>query len=251
MNFKDFLNESYKTSISKDEAIDIIRKNDPSNILYRGMTSSDDFLILNGENGTRKSVNTGNYYTLLIDKLLKGTDYPLRSKSIICSSTRTTAKSYVGYNSQKTTYVIIPLKGTKVACTNYSDIWKMKFDFAVLKNNKYQITDSSKSRLITINQYYDGLDINDDSYSEFINDLKKCLSKNIDEVEDRDSYEELKSIFRDVDNLDNDVIALYKTIVDQFTLFDDASNIKEDNECWVGGKCLAIKYDVYASLKDQ
>ena len=49
MNFKDFLNESYKTSISKDEAIDIIRKNDPSNILYRGMTSSDDFLILNGE----------------------------------------------------------------------------------------------------------------------------------------------------------------------------------------------------------
>lgn len=127
----------------------------------------------------------------------------------------------------------------------------MKFDFSVLKNNKYQITDASKSRLITINQYYDELKINDDSYSEFINDLKKCLSKNIDDVQDRDAYDELKSIFIDVNRLDNDVTTLYKTIVNQFTLFDDASNIKEDNECWVGGKCLAIKYDVYTSLIDQ
>lgn len=235
MDFKSFLNESYKTSITRDNVLDILKTNGENNILYRGMKDGGDYFIIDGSSGSRKSANTENYYTLIIDEILKNTDFPLRTKSIICTKSKGKASKY------GTTFVIIPLKGTKVASVNKKDIWDVHFNMQETKEN-----------LLDFNRYYLTLGISDDSFKKFIRDLTHTLY--IDDHDNYDSYchrliTKLKEVFPNAHNVEKDVIKLYKSITDQFTL--RAGDIEEFPECWVGDKCLAIKYDVYLSLTNQ
>lgn len=245
MKFEEFLKESYKEKISKDEVLDILRNNNPDNILYRGMNNSGDYCLITGEDGHRRSANTHNYYTIIIDHILKGTDYPLRSKSIICSKSWSKAEDF-SRESNQSIYVIIPLKGTKVACVNDHDIWDLKFKTRGLKDD-----------LITLNDCYKLFSISDTNYHDFIDSLTAL-------IEDKDNksakfsdyrkeqYEFLKSIFNDSKNVEKDVISLYKNITNQFSLHNNAyENPNESHkfhEYWVGGKCLAIKRDIYNEL---
>lgn len=233
MDFKSFLNESYKTSITKNKVLDILKTNDENNILYRGMKDGGDYFIIDGSAGSRKSANTENYYTLIIDEILKNTDFPLRSKSIICTKSRGKASKY------GTMYVIIPLKGTKVASVNKKDIWDMHFN-----------TSETKDSMVDFNYHYSNLDLNDDSFDKFIYGLKEVLSHDASYYDNdyKDSIKALKEVFPNEYNVEKDVIKLYKSITDQFTLYNDASDIEKFPECWVGGKCLAIKYETYLQL---
>lgn len=66
----------------------------------------------------RKSANTDNYYTLLLDNLSSWKKYPKRSKSIVCSTNEDYADAY-GWP-----YIVYPFDGSKIGVCSSIDIWE-------------------------------------------------------------------------------------------------------------------------------
>ena len=82
-------------TISLEDAIKLIKENcDVNNFLYRGYKSSQKYLHIDSNKSERKSANTSNHYTVLIDTFLDDI-FPLRSKSIICTNDIEKAKGSV------------------------------------------------------------------------------------------------------------------------------------------------------------
>lgn len=237
MKFKQFLNESssqYKKEISEKEATEIlvnlgvlstVRK------LYRGMSEGPKFMILEGEAGNRGSANTTNHYTVILDHFLKETEYPLRSKSIICTRNKGVAEAY-----GDELYVIIPMKDTKVASTNKMDIWDIRVNTEYYKRN-----------LPDLNEIYDNNGINSNSYESIVKGIKDVLAK---EGESRNE-KMLISIFKNPESVEKRIKEIYTSVIDQFTLHKDVSTLKGPFEYWIGGKCLAIRSDVYIKFEDK
>lgn len=80
MNFKNYLNEERKKSLTKTEVLKLIKKNcsdivkyykKSNTYIWRGTYGANtEFMKMNTMEGIRKSANTVNYYTLLMDDLL-------------------------------------------------------------------------------------------------------------------------------------------------------------------------------------
>jgi len=87
-------------------------------MIYRGTVNNNNFLLSDPTKGVRKSANTQNFYTLLIDHILTSwSKYPKRSKSLVCST-----KIY-GTESYGITYVVLPFKSAKIGVCSDIDIW--------------------------------------------------------------------------------------------------------------------------------
>lgn len=120
--FKDM--SHYRKKIdSEDEIVKLIReKCDISNYLYRGFEDDGDYYIIDGSKGKRVSKNTTNYYTVILDHIFKNEPqykgFPLRSESIICSTSKKTASNYGNV------YVILPFKGVDIGYIGSDDIWR-------------------------------------------------------------------------------------------------------------------------------
>lgn len=129
MRFKSFINESRGKSYfypdDRGEIIDIIKTkcknalNDAKKgyIIYRGMDFKGDMYVIDPKKGTRKSANTPNYYTWIIDHDKKWKDYPKRSKSIICSTSERKVEAYGDK------YIVFPYDGSKIGVCPEDDIW--------------------------------------------------------------------------------------------------------------------------------
>lgn len=90
------------------------------NPIFRGIKDqhSPIFYADPQKSAPRKSANTFNYYTLLIDHILpQWSNFPKRSKSFICSN------DYYGADGYGTTYIILPKNGSKIAVCPSNDIW--------------------------------------------------------------------------------------------------------------------------------
>lgn len=86
--------------------------------IYRGIPSDGTILFGDSSEHIRKSANTKNYYTLLIDYLLPAwKDYPKRSRSFICTNNIDKTMSY------GTTYQVYPIGNPLVAICSHRDIW--------------------------------------------------------------------------------------------------------------------------------
>jgi len=88
--------------------------------IYRGMpkNSYSGLLFGNSSKITRKSANTGNYYTELMDNFLPAwNDYPSRSKSFICSTANFTAAEYGDL------YQVYPIGDPIIGICPQRDIW--------------------------------------------------------------------------------------------------------------------------------
>ncbi len=86
--------------------------------IWRGSRSNNnEVMMLDPSSGSRKSENTTNYYTLLMDNSPYMKGWPKRSNSLICSTRRRTAESY------GTAYAIFPYNGTKIAVCPGGDLW--------------------------------------------------------------------------------------------------------------------------------
>lgn len=237
MKFIQFLNEStetYKKKISLEEAIEIAKKSkfDSKNMIFRGMGDSGDYLIIDGTKGGRASANTKNYYTVILDELLKNTKYPLRSKSIICSTDKRRAQDYGDL------YVIIPLDGAIIGSTNRSDIWNLSF-------NALGCTD----HMVDFNDHFNTLEIKDRSYETIVKGLKSVVDNDLSNFShDSDmkySAKEIKNVFKDYKTVEKDLATLYGSIVDQFTLHNPGDQLRKNTEVWIGGPCLAVKFHIF------
>ena len=243
MKFSTFLLESkHKEDISLDEAIYIAQTNCSKAIankieLWRGGNFYDDCYLMDTSHTVRRSANTSNHYTIILDKFLGDKDLPMRSKSFIMTGEHGTSKSF------GTSRRIIPFDDAKIGNTGKEDLWYVDL------NSKVDMAFEDFSAL------YSRLDVDDKSYDQIVKDTLNLLKKlrGTDEGDlDRDMEDFLK-LFKDAD-LDIKSIELeLKNIFDfdsiGFNFYTGATAPKYTiNECWLSGKALAVTDEIYDEI---
>lgn len=249
MKFIDFLNEntnSYKTKISIDKAKQLIKSHckniDLKRPLWRGMRDTDDSFILQGENGSRVSITDGNYHNVMIDHNIKSKslNYPLRSKSIICITNNGRSDTLIFGPDH---YAILPFDNTVIGVVPKPDILNVDLGIrdinefnsmlnAVLFGHKH----NGKITFKNVNEIVDSIYkvVKDPSLSN----AEKTSPSNFDFFNmfgklDKDGIlDKLESLF-DLDDYG------FKSIVSKDI------NYNSSNECWIGGKCIAIHESIY------
>ena len=245
MNFSDFLmtesESTYKTDISLEDALELIKTkcNDTNmkNPLVRGMRGTNDAYIFEGQKGNRRSITRTNFNTVILDEIIKELNpkYPLRSSSVICTTMEDIdSTERFGDN----IYVIFPYDDTIIGyLTKSMDLNYTKFN----ANNK---THSNAM----LRAYIHKLDIDDTSFPKIVKDIEKVLSPKYETDDDR-ALKFMVDVFGD----DTKIEQKLRDIYDPSNIGYAFGNMKEvqsklDGECWIGGKCIAIHYDVW---KDQ
>lgn len=241
MNFIDFLNEStespYKTKRLSDTEILKVFNENCSNMkfdrpLWRGMRGDSEGYILQGEKGARKSINTSNHYTIIIDHFIKENgkpDWPLRSKSVICASYKNQDHAS-SFGSEL--YAIFPFDDVTCGVTPEDDIWAIKFR----KNERYSMT--------TLNEDYSMNGIKANSYSSIVNGIKEFLK------DESNSEEKLYRFFKPNENhIEKFLKELYfDEIGFEYMKSDKVDKLNDKREIWLSGKCLAVSYKAWNNL---
>lgn len=147
LSFKKFLTEvaikePKYVNVSVEKAIELLNtkcknalwmlhENKP---LYRGDESvlfpASGFKAVDSNKSERRSQNTSNFYTIILDNHPDRKNFPKRSKSFVA----TTDKSYaLGYTDEEP-FIIIPEDSAKIGFVNKNDMWNTRiklFDYSV------------------------------------------------------------------------------------------------------------------------
>lgn len=122
-----FVTEGRSTPASVSDALDLAERNDYdmfNPIVFRGKADGviDDVILVRPSEHTRNSANTSNHYTVWMDNDPAWGEFPKRSSSIICS----TSRNVEGYGSLSggKNYSVWPIEpGARFGvCPDY-DIW--------------------------------------------------------------------------------------------------------------------------------
>lgn len=247
MNFTTYLIESSKSGVVKettiDEAITLIKKHCSQSIkspIYRGIKNGALALIGDSTVSERRSKNTDNYYTIILDNIFQNTKYPLRSRSFICT---TNIRKTYNYGS---TYMVFPYDNTYIGVCPDNDIW----DISIFHEDDHY-------SLSNLNHMYSNMDLSDDNYSAFI---KSCV-ENFHENKKVREFFTGSQYWDDVDEDDADelhdmIASIIELMYDPdhlgFELADNKSiGSYKANEVWFSGKCIMIHEDQYNTIKDQ
>lgn len=248
MNFATYLTESkYKTEITLENAIEIVKKNcmkGLSSDLYRGGNFDDDKIYhLTTGNTIRRSANTSNHYTIIMDKILSEKDLPLRSKSFICSLDPDVASQFGELMR------IIPFDNAKIGVVGDDDLWHATLNTPA---RKYSFSFEDFAVLMSNN------DISDKSYDKIISDIIKSVKElSTEDEDDLDRSEiELMTLFKDIkldkESIEKHLYTLFDFDKIGFKFYNGAtlSNIKDNtSECWISGECLAVNEETYNKIK--
>lgn len=136
--------------LSEDEALRVIRENCSDVIdlflqdhnFFKGFSAdplgkSEVFGVIDTNRTTRKSQNTANFYTLVLDYKAKETGFPLRSKSLIGTTYSGTAESY-GRRGGK--FIMLPFNGSKIGFVGKPDIWEIPVKFMGMKFHTHSVS---------------------------------------------------------------------------------------------------------------
>lgn len=207
--------------------------------LYRGMRGNlPDAIMIDPAAGERKSENTTNHYTLIMDNSPYMKGWPKRSKSLICSTDPIVSSGYGNV------YAIYPVDNTKIAVCPYADMWNTNVIIPEIAVGEYQDLEGLNDKL-------DILGVPDTSYADMVNYINSE-----DFVR---KYNEQANMRRYPARLENpsDLLSILQMKLSpknaNFSLYDvkdfPKSVLKDDRECWFSGKCVAIKKDtVYQEL---
>lgn len=247
--------EGYKSELTEEKAIEIIKtkcKNvDVNKPLWRGMKYEKDFYLIEGQKGSRKSANTSNHYTLIIDEILKS-DFsyaPLRSKSIICSTNQRYASNY------GLAYAIFPFDDVEIGQCEYDDIW-----YTNIYIGGYEET------IKDVNSLFKYVSNNPESYEEIVKDIVFDMEHN-----ERDDWEEITLHIADRyidDHGEDEFEKSDKDDVVEYVLYSmyhpehalgmkfgtykelEIDEMEKDDsfEVWFGGKCIAIDMHTYKKM---
>jgi hypothetical protein len=134
-----------------------------------------DYYLIDPKKHDRKSANTRNYYTYIIDNSKDWEDFPKRSKSLICHGY---AKRPPYYDQ----YVVIPLNDANFGIANDDDLWT-SFEFV---ENITEVPSLKNFNTLLSKLYYLLIDeyLSDESAEIFFNNLEK-LSLKIQEPESK------------------------------------------------------------------
>lgn len=236
MKFKDFyiLNESgHRDELSLEDCIELYHAHcrGVDRSIYRGVKGDyGKYSIVEGQKGKRESVDTSNHYTVILDELIskESNNYPLRSGSIICSTSAEYAKRFGAV------YEVIPYADNWVGVVGSQDIWELNLIREVsmkVFNDNYVRADIDAD---SIKQIAD--DIDDLSDEEFKKHFGVILSRGVD----KSTEEQIRGYY----SLENLGMKFAKA-----TDLSDKSKYR-NGEMWIGGKCIMIRADLVEQFYD-
>lgn len=224
-----------KEEITKEKAISILKKsiffeNNKRRPLWRSTRSnSAEVILIDPAAGIRKSENTDNYYTLLMDNSPYYQGWPKRSKSLICTTTPFTAKYYEGR-----IYALIPLNGSKIGVCPEEDIWETSVEILNSPLDKFEEIPPMMYHLGFSDESYQSL-VYWSTTDEFMRRLDERFpehnlgNKNfIEYIHEQMSPEKTGMKLETTESMD---VTKYP-----------------NNECWTDGKCLLVREDIYDQL---
>lgn len=248
------LNEIESYQNLNDDIQSIIQKYEPilkeyyySDIMiFRGMKDTSPIILGDGNNMNRKSANTQNFYTLILDNSPEWKDYPKRSKSFICSLSKNNASGY------GVPFVAIPLENQPIGVCPEEDFWfsfgspspnTINGDIDYL-NHTCRIIDSSCPKLTKNNTY--------DEFKTIISRMDEIVIKNLETfMKDSNDYRALNSLgYFNKPNLLELLMNHYDPTEHDFIVVDNYKSLDEsfENEVWFSGKVLFINYDIWSTI---
>jgi len=217
------------------------------NPLWRGMRNHDKpIVMIDPSTGERKSQNTSNYYTELIDNSPYFEGWPKRSKSLVCSSSQDYSDSYAGADGL---YALFPYDGVPIAVCPDEDIWATPVTMPGLGLSYGPSEDS-------LNEFNHFL-----RYSLNLPSSFKDMVKVVKSPRFSDDLENWRSQLLPAEQRE---VVTPETFIDYvqyhlsprecgFRLMTIAQFAKfppDTKECWVGGPVIAIRADVYKQFVD-
>ncbi len=262
------------TELSKENAIGVYKQSCRSHTpvnrkIWRGTNASisSGLGVVNPKESKRTSVgDSGNHYTLLLDNLRSWSDFPKRSRSLICAMSSEIASGF------GTPYVIIPFDGADFAVAPRHDIW---YSFQRGLSDVFNL-DKPYANLPDTNKALDLLyhfsenksgnikntsGVNDKEWSSFVRSLKKIDNnidlikrqvENIDKSESRVKHHIAEKIAEKVKESSSSLIELLSEALDPglngFVKKEYKKGFKtrkKNMEVWTESKCLMVRGDLY------
>ncbi len=200
----------------------------------------EGFALLDASKSVRKSKNTSNYYTVLLDNnpYNQPLGFPKRSKSLICSTSYSYASDYSG-----DVYAIIPFDGVPIGCVNEQDMWDtmVRLFKTTLKISNW-------------NDVFKRAGINE-SIGGF-NQFAKALADDADmvlKVQHALAYWDVNPNVKDIEavrkNFMDYLFKAYSSKQTGHTVATTKTLPKGKNqEVWVGGKCVVISESMWQRI---
>ncbi len=161
--------------LNHDEALNLLQRNckqalkayEKGNRIYRGTRSRESYLYYDPKSAStpRRSKNTDNYYTMIMDNAPQWKRYPKRSESLICTTNINTAMAY-GYGA----YSVFPYDGATIGVAPESDLW---FSFGSIIHSNLDTWNTVLKRVFDIS----GIPLSDTSYSKMVDSFTKFDTK--------------------------------------------------------------------------
>ena len=199
------------------------------NPIYRGMKDTGTYVLGTGNEISRRSANTENYYTLIVDTDPAWSNYPKRSKSFICS---TSLNRSLGYGSL---YVVIPLEHQSIGVCSEIDFWESFGDPSPADINS-ALYDLSRET---------GIPLSSSNSSALKDDLDKISKSLVTHQNIKIPYDIDYIGFRRGDNLWKAYADFMEPSKNGFTITNDVASIPDNREVWMSGNVLFIKSDTY------
>jgi hypothetical protein len=241
------------TPIDLQEAIEVIKKNCSDSLwmfesktpIWKGEKQQDSILgkdgvaIIDTTKSERKSQNTSNWYTLIIDNNPEYKNYPKRSQSLICTNKIGTARRY------GPPMAVIPFNDAKIGIVNDPDIWRKSITMG-----------DEEMSLVQANGYFSMLKkfgLSDTDWQSFIDFDKKLKTDKKFREEVKNSVSVEGNPLEDLlDDFVNKVRKMYGDL--GFELLTPKQYEKrptakhEIEERWIGGKVLCLNENIFNTL---
>lgn len=186
----------------------------------------------------RKSQNTTNYYTVILDNNPACKDFPKRSRSFIATTNRSMADNFAAQADYGRTYIMIPYDDTKIGVCPHDDIWytSMKL-FGVSQtmnnfNNDFEMM-GLKPTIASFEKFDTALK---DEDGEAFREFKRAFSK---AEQYKDKF--LETIWQ--------AFSPQNTKLEAYTTATLPHGLK-NREVWVGGKVLLITPQMWTDMRE-
>jgi len=251
----------YKTIIKKENIKKIISENCKDfswedKPIYRGV-ETDDLFIVDPTLSERKSANTQNFYTYLIDNSEEWKDYPDRSKSIICSHNSEVARIY---SNSKYPHRVIPFDDAKIGICSKHDFWFSFIGCSDLFSSLVEFNDFIYfvGKILKIEFNNNDKELFFEKFEFFLDkmtqispeELSKKIEKSYGIYITHDTVEMFKKFPKTLEEI-NDLLDP-KNNDFKLKSYKDAIKLKEhDIEVWTDSKCLIIPGEISEELENE
>jgi len=214
--------------------------------IWRGMADHNQLAVyINTSNSVRKSENTSNQYTLLMDNSPFFARFPKRSKSLICSTSDRIASGFT-YGSD--IYAMFPYNGTPIGICPAFDMWHSEIK-VTMKNITGQDIILYHGRFIGLTEWLQSLGFPDTSYGAMVAhqkdpDFFKWLASKIGLG--AAEKQQLKFIPRLHECMAPENTGFGLASPGTFNPGHEAST--PGLELWFAGSCIAIRRDVWFQM---